>query len=121
MNTQNVAKWFGIVLLIIGILGFIPGVVSGNGLLFGIFQVDVIHNIIHILAGFIGIEVAATLKGSKNYFKIFGIIFGLIAIVGFANNGGVLIMTMNMADNILNVVIALIALYYGFAPEKVTM
>jgi len=37
MNTQKAAKWFGYILLIVGILGFIPGVVTGSGLLLWYF------------------------------------------------------------------------------------
>jgi hypothetical protein len=118
MNTQQAAKWFGIILLAVGILGFIPGVVTTNYLLLGIFQVDAMHNVIHIVSGVIGIASAASFKGSKLYFKIFGIVYGIVTILGFIGGGMVLGMMMNMADNILHLAITAFSLYYGFRSER---
>jgi hypothetical protein len=117
MNTQQAAKWFGIVLLAVGILGFIPGVVTQGGLLLGIFSVDTLHNLIHIVSGVIGIASAGSFKGSKLYFKIFGIVYGIVTILGFVGGGMVLGMMMNTADNILHLVITAFSLYYGFRSE----
>lgn len=117
MNTQTAAKWLGWILLVIGVIGFIPGIVNSSGLLLGIFSVDAMHNLVHIISGLLALASAGTLKGAKTYFKIFGIVYGLVAILGFAMSGMVLGMTMNMADNILHIVIALYALYYGFRDE----
>jgi hypothetical protein len=118
MNTQKAAKWFGWVILIVGIAGFVPGIVTTSGLELGIFQVDPIHNLIHILSGLIALFCARTLTASKTYFKIFGIIYGIITILGFVMmNGMVLGMMMNTADNVLHIVITLYALYFGFRSE----
>ncbi len=117
MNTQKAAKWFGYILLIVGILGFIPGVVTGSGLLLGTFQVDVMHNLIHIISGLIAVACAASFGGAKLYFKIFGIVYALVTILGFLGGGIVLGMMMNMADNVLHLVITVFALYYGFRNE----
>jgi hypothetical protein len=118
MNTQQAAKWFGIILLAVGILGFIPGIVTPSGLLLGIFSVDTLHNLIHIVSGVIGIASAGSLKGSKLYFKIFGIVYGIVTILGFIGGGMVLGMMMNTADNILHLVITAFSLYYGFRGEQ---
>ncbi|MBC7764794.1 DUF4383 domain-containing protein, partial [Microbacteriaceae bacterium] len=42
---------FGVVFVAIGVLGFVPGVTTEDGLLLGIFQVSPLHNVIHILSG----------------------------------------------------------------------
>jgi len=121
MNTQTAAKWFGWIILIVGIAGFIPGIVSTSGLELGIFHVDPMHNLIHIVSGLIALFCAQSLGAAKTFFKIFGIVYGLIAILGFIAPGGVVLgMVMNTADNLLHVVIALYALYYGFRSEGVT-
>ncbi len=120
MNTQKAAQWFGWILLLVGVLGFIPGIVTSSGLLLGIFQVDALHNIIHILTGLIGIFAAGGLKASKNYFKIFGIVYALVTILGFIGGTSVLgLIAINAADNWLHVVITLVALYFGFRKEGV--
>ncbi len=117
MNTQKAAKWFGWIILIVGIAGFIPGIVSTTGLELGIFQVDAMHNIVHILTGLIALMVAPSLGSTKTFFKIFGVVYAIVTILGFVNGGMVLGMMMNMADNILHVIITLFALYYGFRSE----
>ncbi|MDB5189043.1 MAG: hypothetical protein JWM92_641, partial [Candidatus Nomurabacteria bacterium] len=57
------------------------------------------------------------LNASKTYFKVFGIVYGLIAIMGFIGGGMVLGMMMNTADNLLHVIIAAYSLYFGFRNE----
>jgi len=106
---------FGIVLLAVGVLGFVPGVTSG-GLLLGIFSVDMMHNIVHLLTGVLGIG-AGMGSGAyaRAYFKVFGVVYALVALLGFAMSGMVLGMMMNMADNVLHVAIAALALWVGFA------
>ncbi len=117
MNTQKAVKSFGWVLLIVGILGFIPGVVNSSGLLLGIFSVDAMHNLIHIVSGLLALASAGSLSGSKLYFKIFGIVYGIVTILGFIGGGMVLGMMMNMADNVLHLAITAFSLYYGFRGE----
>lgn len=114
MNTKLWAKIFGIIFVLIGVLGFVPGITS-NGHLLGIFEVDTIHNIVHILTGVVALLVMKSSAGSRNFFKIFGVVYALVAILGFLPFGKVLgLFHVNMADNILHVVIAAIALKAGF-------
>jgi len=109
---------FGIVLLAVGILGFVPGIASA-GMLLGIFMVDGMHNIVHILTGVLAIVVAMG-SGSyaRLYFKVFGVVYALVAILGLIMGGNVLGMMMNTADNLLHVLIAAFALYVGFAMKE---
>ena len=55
-TAQKISVGFGIVYLAVGVLGFIPGVTvataqPGQGLLLGIFAVNALHNIVHLVAG----------------------------------------------------------------------
>lgn len=113
---KTLANVFGWVFLLIGILGFVPGV-TNDGMLLGIFHVDAIHNIVHLLSGALALY-AGMQSGmaAQTYFRIFGVVYALVAILGFvAGDGKVLgIMANNSADNWLHVVIALVALYAGF-------
>lgn len=111
---------FGAVFTVIGILGFVPGAVTPDGLLLGIFSVDPMHNIVHLLTGIIAI-VAVWGAGSyaRMYFKVFGVIYTLVTIVGFVQGDSVLgLMTVNMADNALHLVVALVALWLGFGMKE---
>jgi hypothetical protein len=111
---RKIAKWFGIIFVLVGILGFIPGVTS-NGHLLGIFEVNTLHNIIHLLSGIIAFMCAGSVSGAKSFFKIFGVIYGIVTIVGFLQGNSVLgLFGVNAADNVLHLLISVIALVLGF-------
>lgn len=112
---KKIAWIFGIVLVLVGILGFVPGV-ANNGLLLGIFQVDTMHNIIHLATGILAIAAAMGSGAYASlYFKVFGVVYALVALVGFVQGSTVLgLISINMADNLLHTAIAALALWVGF-------
>lgn len=119
MSTLRIiAVIFGIVFIVVGILGFVPGITVGGHLL-GIFSVDAMHNFVHIVSGIVALLAASKDTLSKLFFQVFGIIYGIVTVWGFLT-GNVLGMQMNMPDNILHLVIAVIALYLGFFFRKVS-
>ncbi|MES2225060.1 MAG: DUF4383 domain-containing protein [Patescibacteria group bacterium] len=120
MNTQTAAKWFGWVTLVAGILGFIPGIVS-EGYLLGIFQVNVIINVLHILTGLIALFSVSTLSASKTFFKTFGVIYLVLALLGLAYGHILGLFSINTADIVLYVIFAAYSLYYGFRKEGMMM
>jgi hypothetical protein len=111
----NKLGWaFGVVLTLVGLAGFIPALVM-NGALLGIFMIDPLHNIVHILSGVAALAaVMMSMMYVKLYFKVFGVIYALVAVVGFVDPTVFGLMMMNMADNLLHVVIAVVALWAGF-------
>jgi hypothetical protein len=115
---KTVALVFGIVFLLIGILGFIPALTPGMALL-GLFMVNGIHSVIHLIFGVLGI--AAAFTGTERlYNRAGGIIYLLIGVLGFIPAlvpGGLLLglVMINLADNILHLVIGAILAYTGFA------
>ncbi len=114
------AKIFGTVFLLIGFLGFLPAV-APNGHLFGVFHVNAAHNIIHLLTGSIALWVGYTgLHASKVFFLTFGVIYGLVSILGFmAGDRPVLgFIANNMADAWLHLVIAAVSIGLGLMPEE---
>ncbi len=116
MTIQKWAWTFGIVFVLIGILGFIPGITM-NGHLLGIFHVDTAHNVVHLLSGIIALWVAVTsTNAARMYFRVFGIIYGVIMILGFIQNSDTVLglIANNMADNFLHLVIAALSLWIGF-------
>ena len=62
------AVLFGIAFIFGGVAGFMPAFMT-NGALFGIFEVDSMHNIVHIASGVIAIMCATSYKYSKLYFN----------------------------------------------------
>lgn len=113
------AKVFGIVFLAVGILGFVPGITT-DGYLLGIFHVDAMHNIVHLLSGIVALIVAfKSDAAARMYFRVFGIIYLLVTILGFMNGSSVLgLIGVNMADNILHLVISVAALWIGFGMKS---
>ncbi|MES2971308.1 MAG: DUF4383 domain-containing protein [Patescibacteria group bacterium] len=112
---KTLANVFGAVFLLIGVLGFVPGVTS-DGKLLGIFDVSTLHNIIHIASGVAAFALAASgPKGARTYFQVFGIVYAVVTVVGFIQGDTVLgLIGVNMADNLLHLVITAVALYAGF-------
>lgn len=114
---KKLAMVFGAVFTLIGILGFIPGITDSDGMLLGIFHVDTIHNLIHLVTGLIGLWLGSSSEsGSKSWFQIFGVVYGLIAVLGFVYGDDKILgfVTNNMADTWLHLVLAAVLLAIGF-------
>ena len=96
---QTLAMVFGIAFLGAGILGFIPGITtnysemkfagseSGAELL-GIFQVSVLHNIVHLLFGVAGLAFARTVDGARTYLLGSGVIYVVLLLYGLLVSAG---------------------------------
>lgn len=111
---KTVSWVLGIVLIAVGILGFV------NDPVLGIFEVDTVHNIVHLLSGILAIAAAASgASYARLYLIIFGIVYGIVTVVGFVNAGDILgLFTVNQADNYLHTAIALVCLAVGFGGGK---
>ena len=114
------ANVFGWVLLIVGVLGFVPGITT-NGHLLGIFDVNTLHNLVHLISGLAALYLAS--KGeaqAQMFFKVFGVVYGLVAVLGFFGGDAPVLglISNNTADTWLHVVIAVVALWLGFGPKK---
>lgn len=115
---KTLAYLFAIVFLLVGILGFVPAA-APDGMLLNVFHVNAAHNIVHLLSGAVALWAAMTsVDASRLYFKIFGIAYGLVAVMGFFVGDGMLLglIANNVADTWLHVAIALVSLIIGFAP-----
>ena len=113
---KSAAVLFGIVFLLVGILGFVPGV-APDQMLFNIFHVNAAHNIVHIGSGIIFLIAAMGGAGASTaWFKIFGIIYAVVAIWGFTVGTGntLWVVSNNPAVTWLHVVLAAVMLFLGF-------
>ena len=113
---RTMAKVFGVVFLLIGVLGFVPAL-TPDGHLLGIFHVDTIHNIIHLASGAVALWAGYnSYRASKLYFQIFGVVYALVAVLGlFTGEGEILgLVANNGADVVLHLLIAASALALGF-------
>jgi arginine exporter protein ArgO len=116
---QTVARVVGVVFLLVGILGFIPGVTTGYdkmsfagmgsmAMLLGLFQVSILHNIVHLLFGIVGLLSARTARAAKRYLIIGGVIYAVLWIYGLVidNSSSANFVPLNTADNWLHFVLA---------------
>ena len=111
---------FGIVFIVGGIAGFIPSL-APSGMLLGIFMVGPIHNCIHLASGAAALLCAFAGSGAaRKYFQIFGIVYLLVALIGFVygNNPLLGMVEHNKADIGLHLGIAAVALCLGFATSR---
>ena len=119
---KRFAQVFGAAFLLAGIAGFIPALCP-DGKLFGLFAVDTVHNLVHIATGVISIALSMVSEAAtRNFFRIFGIVYGLVAVLGlFSGDQPVLgLMANNMPDVILHFAASFVALYCGFAGAGMT-
>jgi hypothetical protein len=127
-NVQKAALAYGVVFLLVGVLGFIPGITTNYNLmsfaghdsgamLLGVFQVSVLHNIVHLLYGIAGLALARSVSGSRNYLIWGGAVYlvlwlyGLIIGHGSAAN----FVPLNTADNWLHFVLGVTMIALGLA------
>lgn len=118
-----VATVLGAIFLLIGIIGlFIAGdhVVSTEGVSLLGFEVNHLHNIVHIVIG--GILLAAGLKSiplAKKANATVGAVYFLVGVIGlFIINTSLNILALNAADNVLHFVSAIVLLAVALATEK---
>ena len=118
---KTAAIIFGIFFLVAGLGGFVPALAPQHGdgaMLFGIFMVGPVHNVVHIASGAVALLCAFRGAGAaRKYFQIFGIVYALVAVIGFfyGNTPILGMMEHNVADIGLHLAIAAVALYLGFA------
>ena len=115
---QTAALAVGAVFLLVGILGFIPGITTGydtltfaghhsEAALLGIFQVSVLHNIVHLLFGVAGILMARTASSSFLYLVAGGAVYLVLWVYGLLidHHSAANFVPVNTADNWLHFVL----------------
>ncbi|PKI91280.1 DUF4383 domain-containing protein [Actinomycetales bacterium SN12] len=116
---QKTALIVGIVFILVGAAGFIPGLtqhaehLQGAGtdseaMLLGIFQVSILHNIVHLAFGVWGLAAAKSMRASRTFLLIGGIIYLVLWIYGLfaVGNDQLNFVPLNDADNWLHLVLA---------------
>jgi hypothetical protein len=113
------AAGFGVVFLLVGVAGFIPGVTShfmnmgfagrqSSAKLVGIFQVSILHNVVHLAIGAAGLVLSSTPLRARNYLFYGGIVYGALFFYGIVVSYGspANFVPFNAADNALHFALA---------------
>lgn len=112
---QNAALAVGSVFLLIGILGFVPGITQNfdtitfadhesEAKLLGLFQVNILHNIVHLLFGVVGLAMARTATNARNFLIWGGVVYLVLWIYGMVVDldSSANFVSLNDADNWLH-------------------
>src|SRR5690349_4355640 len=131
---QSAALLVGIVFLLVGILGFIPGITSNfddlkfaghnsDAQLLGIFDTSILHNIVHLLFGVAGIALSRTWDGARSFLIGGGVIYLVLFLYGaiFHGEKGSNCIPGNWADNILQLVLGIGIVVAGVVLSKYTV
>ncbi|MGW4640621.1 DUF4383 domain-containing protein [Sphaerisporangium sp. NPDC004334] len=118
----------GVVFLVVGVLGFIPGVTTNlddlqfaghhsDAMLLGVFEVSILHNIVHLLFGVAGIVLARTWQGARAFLIGGGAIYLLLWVYGMlvGHDTAANFVPVNGADNWLHLLLGLGMIALGFA------
>ena len=131
---QSVAMLVSMVFILVAILGFIPGITTnfdditfaGNDSgaeLLGIFQVSILHNIVHGLFGIVGLFLARTIDGARTFLIGGGIIYVALFLYGIVvgSDSGANFVPVNDADDVLHLLlgIGMIAVGYVFGRGRI--
>jgi hypothetical protein len=121
----------GATFLLVGILGFIPGVTQNfdsmefaghesRAELLGIFQVSILHNIVHLLFGLAGLAAARTIGGARTFLIGGGLIYGALALYGLLidKTSDANFVPMNDADDWLHVALSAGMLLLGLTLSR---
>ena len=133
MKTRYFALIVGIIYLVVGIAGFIPGlrtnrewaeltVRATSGELIGLFPVNVLHNLVHLAIGILGILAYRTFDASRTYSRALAIVYAVLAILGLIDAARLNflfgLVPLHRHDIWLHALTALIAAYFGWGPVE---
>ncbi|WP_239521346.1 DUF4383 domain-containing protein [Blastococcus saxobsidens] len=121
---QMLALAFGAIYLLIGIIGFF---ITGfddffahdtNETLLG-FEINGMHNVVHILIGAAGLALHRTLSGARTYGWLLAIGYGAAFVYGLIAIGETWdFLSINAADNVLHIVTAIVGLVIALGPVR---
>ena len=112
---QKVSAIIGVVFLLIGVLGFVFGTAGmPPDHLFGIFRVNLLHNIVHLAFGAWGLAASRTQIAAESYAQVAGVVYVVLALLGFFAPSGFNLVPIGGHNIWLHSVIGLVLLYFGF-------
>jgi hypothetical protein len=122
MTVQRVAQIFGWVFVLVAIWGFF---VTGGSMetgpdapaILGLFPVNVLHNLAHLILGVWGILAARSFDGARTYARIAGVLYLLLAILGLVDPTAFGLIPLGGADIALHAVLGIILAGVGFTAK----
>ena len=116
---------FGAIYLLVGIIGFF---VTGfdhfadndqHEKLLGLFMINPLHNIAHILVGVLGLALGRTLAGARSYGWILAVLYAALFVYGLIAVGKSWdFLNINAGDNVLHILTAVVGLAIALLPVR---
>lgn len=110
----------GLAFLLVGVLGFIPGVTTDFGemagaghesmaMLFGVFQVSVLHNLLHLAFGVVGVLASRSTAAARSFLLVGGVAYLALWVYGLVTSetSSANFVPLNTADDWLHLVLGL--------------
>lgn len=123
---QQAAFWVGVIFIVVGVAGFIPGITTdydqlqfagpdSHALLLGIFEVSILHNAVHLAFGIWGLAAAGSLGGSRMFLIGGGVIYAVLWIYGLLidKDSEANFVPLNTADDWLHFGLAVVMIGLG--------
>lgn len=131
-HVRYFALAYGIVFLVVGAAGFVPGLVAppeegadlavgtGFGRLFNLFPVNILHNVVHLAFGIWGLAAYRTFSAARLYARGVAVIYAILAVMGLIPvlNTTFGLIPLYGHDIWLHVLLAAVAAYFGWAPVR---
>ena len=126
-TVQRVAQIFGVVFILVALAGFYTGGMNMEAdpatapAIFEMFPVNLLHNIVHLLFGIWGLAAARAYTSAKQYAQIAGIIYLVLAVVGYFVPDGFGLVPLGGNDVWLHLVLGVILAGAGFTAKPATV
>jgi hypothetical protein len=131
-NVQKAAAAVGAVFLLVGILGFVPGITTdiypldfagheGEAQLLGIFEVSILHNLVHVLFGVAGLAMARSFSGARAFLIGGGAIYLVLWLYGLVidKDSAANFVPLNTADDWLHFVLGVTMVGLSFLDRHI--
>ena len=122
-TVQRLAQVFGIVFILVAILGFVA---SGSSMesdpemaekILGLFPVNLVHNGVHLGFGIWGLLAARSFDGARNYGRIGGVLYLVLAVLGYVAPDGFGLVPLGGNDIWLHALLGVALAAVGFTAK----
>jgi hypothetical protein len=132
MNARTFALIFGIAYLGAGVLGLMPGLLTPppadappmrfdalNGMLFGLFHVNLLHTLVHVLIGAWGLAAFMGWSQPRLYARSLAVLYGVLGVIGLVPGLNTLfgLVPLHGHDVWLHLATAAVAAWFGWGKE----
>ncbi len=118
-TVQMVALLFGAIYLAVGIIGFLPFLGGSFTLtshaLLGLFQINLLHNLVHVVIGLAGLAAVTSLPNSRRFCQVVGVVLLLLGVLGVFVANPLGLLYIGQLDIPLHLVTGAVLAYFGFA------